>query len=91
MLAAALPSFLWGEILQAANMIRNMSPVSHLSSTPFELWTGRRPDLSKLRVLGCKAFCPLHKHAREGKFGARGYKGVLVNYSSSSPAYRVYD
>ena len=37
MIAAALPAFLWAEILQATNMIRNMTPVTNLSCTPFEL------------------------------------------------------
>ena len=91
MIAAALPAFLWAEILQTTNMIRNMTPVTNLSCTPFELWTGNKPDLSKLRVLGCKAFCPILTSARAGKFGARGFRGILVNYSSSNPAYRVYD
>ena len=68
-----------------------MTPVTNLSCTPFELWTGNKPDLSKLRVLGCKAFCPIPKSARGGKFGARGFRGILVNYNSNSPAYRVYD
>ena len=68
-----------------------MTPVTNLSCTPFELWTGNKPDLSKLRVLGCKAFCPIPKSARAGNFGARGFRGILVNYSNSNPAYRVYD
>ena len=64
MIAAALLAFLWAEILQATNLIRNMTPVTNLSCTPFELWHGRKPDLSKLRVLGCKAFCPIPKSDR---------------------------
>ena len=90
MIAASLPEFLWAEILLATNLLRNMTPVTNLSRSPFELWNGRKPDLSKLRVLGYKTFCPIEKSARGGKFGAVGYRGVLVNYSSGSPAYRVW-
>ena len=61
-----------------------MTPVTNLSCTPFEKWTGVKPDLSKLRVLGCKAFCQIEKSARGGKFMPVSYKGVLINYSSSS-------
>lgn len=46
MLAAKLPGYLWGEVLLATNMLRNMTPVTNLTKTPFELWHGRRPDLS---------------------------------------------
>ena len=46
MLAAALPGYLWGEVLLAINSIRNMSPVTNLGKPPFELWHGQKPDLS---------------------------------------------
>ena len=90
MLAAALPGYLWAEVLQATNLLRNMTPVSHLACTPFQMWTGKRPDLSKIRVIGSKAFCQIPKSAREGKFGAVSFMGVLVNYGVSSPTYRVW-
>ena len=48
MAAALLPGYLWAEILQATNLLRNMAPVSNLTCTPFEKWTGVKPDLSKL-------------------------------------------
>ena len=57
MTAASLLGYLWAKILQATNTLRNMTPATNLSCTPFEKWTGAKPDLSKLRVLGCKAFC----------------------------------
>ena len=72
-------------------MLRNMTPPTNLSCTPFEKWTGAKPNLSKLRVLGCKAFCQIEKSARGGKFMSVSYKGVLISYSQSSPAYRVWD
>ena len=74
----------------ATNLLRNKTPVSHLACTPFEMWTGKKPDLSVLRVIGCKAFCQIPKAARGGKFNPVYYKGVLVRYSRSSPAYRVW-
>ena len=48
-------------------MLRNMTPAINLPCTPFEKWTGAKPDLSKLRVLGCKAICQIAKSARGGK------------------------
>ena len=91
MAATSLPGFLWAEILSATNLLRNMTPVTNLVCTPFEMWTGKKPNLSMLRVIGCKAFCQIPKAARGGKFNPVCYKGVLVSYSRSSPAYRVWD
>ena len=78
MAAASLPGYLWDEILQATNILRNMTPVTNLSCTPFEKWTGVRPDMSKLRVLRCKACCEIEKSARGGKFMPVSYKGVPI-------------
>ena len=68
-----------------------MTPVTNPSCTLFEKWTGVKPDLSKLRVLGCKAFYQIEKSARGGEFMLVSYKGMLINYSSSSPPYCVWD
>ena len=48
MATASLPGFLWAEILSATNLLRNMTPVTNLVCTPFEMWTGKKPDLSML-------------------------------------------
>ena len=68
-----------------------MTPVSNLSCTQFEMWTGKKPNLSRLRVIGCKAFCQIQKSARGGKFAAVGYLGVLISYGVSNPTYRVWN
>ena len=91
MLASSLPGYMWAEVLHTVNMLRNMSPVTNLVCTPWEMWTGQKPNLSKLRVLGCKAFCQIPKSARGGKFAPVSFMGVLVSYTSHSPAYRVWD
>ena len=90
MAAASLPGFLWAEILSTTNVLRNMTPVSNLACTLFKMWTSKKPDLSVLCVIGCKAFCQIPKALRGGKFNPVCYKGVLVSYSRSSPAYRVW-
>ena len=74
------------QILYAISLLSQTCPC-----TPMEMWAGRKPDVSKLRVLGCKAFCQIDKSQRGGKFAPVAYKGVLVNYNSSSNAYRVWD
>ena len=65
---ALLSGYLWAEVLQATNMLHNMTPISHVSCTSWEKWRGAKPIISKLRVLGSKAFCQIVKSARGGKF-----------------------
>ena len=89
MSASSLPGYMWAEVLHAVNMLRNMSPVTNLVCTPWELWTKQKPNLSKLRLSGCKAFCQIPKSAREGKFAPVSFMGVLVSYTTHNPAYRV--
>ena len=72
-------------------MLKNMTPVTNLSCTPFEMWTGKKPDLGKLRVIGCKALCQIQKSGRGGKFAAFGYMGVPISYGINSPTYRVWN
>ena len=59
--------------------------------TPIEKWTGHKPHLSKLRILGSKALCQIQKSQRGRKFEPVAYMRASVNYNNSSNAYRVWD
>jgi hypothetical protein len=89
-LHASLPHTLWPEIYQTAGYIMNRTPTYKLSwKTPFEVVTGGLPDLSHLRVLGCKVY-PLYKHIpRLQKLVERAHIGHLVGYDSRN-IYRVW-
>jgi transposase InsO family protein len=90
MLAATdLPYSLWGEAIETAAYLRNRSPTSKRPLTPFELFTGMKPDLSHLRVWGCNAWAKLLV-SREGKFAPVATPCRLVGYCLNSKAYRVY-
>ena len=91
MIAAKVPGYLWGEVFEAANTLRNITPVSNMACTPIEKWTDQKPDLSKLRIIASKAFCQIQKSQRSGKFEPVDYMGALVNYNNSSNAYRVWN
>ncbi len=48
----------WGESVNTAVYIKNRCPTKALDSkTPQEAWSGRKPDVSYLKKIGCK---PLH-------------------------------
>ena len=87
-----LPQSLWGEAVAAATYIRNRCPTkgAHKDSTPFEIFYGRKPDVSHLRTWGCMSTVLIHQKDRT-KFGSKTYDGVLVGYGTSQKGYRIYD
>ena len=47
----------WAEEVETACYLVNSSPSSALEDkTPHEVWTGKKPSLSHLRVFGCDAY-----------------------------------
>ena len=47
---SSLPDYLWGEALGTTTYILNQVPSKYVSKTPFELWSGRKPNLHHFRV-----------------------------------------
>ncbi|KAL3677965.1 hypothetical protein R1sor_020921 [Riccia sorocarpa] len=89
-LSCKVPGFLWGETIATANFLVNVSPtVSNNGLTPEERFTGHKPDLSRLRTFGCRAYVhPLG--AKLDKLQPRAVRCILVGYDSQSKAYRCY-
>ena len=58
---------------------------------PYEVFTGKKPNVSYLRVFGSKCF--IHNHGKEtlSKFDPRSPESIFVGYSSVNKAYRVYN
>jgi hypothetical protein len=71
-----------------ANYVRNRSPHAKTAKVPWELFYGRKPDVSGLRVFGARAFVLTPKQLR-GKLDPVSQPGVFVGYSVNSKAYRV--
>lgn len=52
---SSLPSFLWGEAVRHATYLKNRSPTRALDGkTPYEVFHGKKPDISNLHPWGCK-------------------------------------
>ena len=62
-----------------------------LKKTPFELFKGKRPVLSHLKVFGCKCFILNNDKESLGKFDAKADEAVFLGYAIQSHAYRVYN
>ena len=87
--ASGLSSEHWGEALLTSNYVRNMSPVKHLSKTPFEMMHGKAPNVSHLRIFGSRCFLLLPKSKRGGKFEPVSAEGIFVGYDGLSKNYKV--
>jgi len=80
---------LWGEAVRTAAYLRNRSETKALNcKTPYEVWTGKKPIVSHLRIFGSKAIA-LNK-AHKMKFRAKGTEYVMIGYSMTAKAYRLY-
>ena len=69
-----------------ATYILNQVPFKSVSSTPYELCTGKRPDLNNLRPWGLIGYVHNTSH-RYGKLGPRGKKCIFIRYSEHSKGY----
>ncbi len=88
---AKLPPKFWAEALSTALYLRNRSPTKALfKMTPFEAWTGNRPDVEKLRVFGCSAHAHISKDERR-KLDPKSRKCLLLGYGTATKGYRLYD
>lgn len=85
-----LPPSFWAEAINAAAYIRNRCPSRTLNGrTPHEIWTGRKPHVSHIRIFGSKSYC-LRRDPGRGKLEPRGEEGILVEYSEASKGYRIW-
>ena len=71
--------------------LRNRSPTTIAEvKTPFEAWTGQKPNEGHLRVFGCAAYAHVAKDERQ-KLNAKSRKCVLLGYGTERKGYRLYD
>lgn len=85
-----LPEHFWSEaILTSTYLTNRSSTVTLKGKTPFEMWYGRKPDISNLRVFGCKGFGHVPHEKRKGKLSLRGTEYVFMGYAIDG--YRLFD
>jgi hypothetical protein len=89
-ISANLPSSIWPETVMAASYLNNRTPKKKLGwKTPFEMLTGEKPNLSHLRIYGCRAY-PLRKNVPHlDKLEPRAHIGYLVGYDSTN-IFRIW-
>jgi hypothetical protein len=85
-----LPLSLWAEVASTAVYIQNRCPHKALEEkTPEEVFTGIKPSIDHLRIFGSLVYIHIPKEKRT-KLEPSGMKGIVVGYSETSKAYRIY-
>ena len=86
-----LPNYLWGETIRHVTYLLNRLATRSLNDkTPYELFRGKKPNVSHLRVYGCVGYAKIvGVHLR--KLDDRSRKLVHLGTEPGSKAYRLYD
>ena len=88
---AHLPLSFWGEAVSTAVYLKNRSPTSCLKDiTPFECWFNKRPDVSNIKVFGCKVYVHVPDQKRR-KLDKKSIPCVFVGYPTNSKGYKLYN
>ena len=82
-----LPLSFWGYALETAAFTLNRAPSKSVETTPYELWFGKKPKLSFLKVWGCDAYV---KKLQPEKLEPKSEKCVFIGYPKETVGYTFY-
>jgi transposase InsO family protein len=94
---ASLPFEYWGLAAQCFIYVKNRSPHQAIyRSTPYQEWHQRLPDLTNVRVFGCKCFVYVPSETRKklgpgNKLLPKARKMMFVGYSDKHKAWKTID
>lgn len=81
----------WGEATNTAVYLQNRIVAAALGyKTPYELWTGSKPDISHIRIFGSTVMVHVAKEKRK-KWDKKSVECILVGYPDNIKGYRVYN
>ncbi|KAF2345406.1 Reverse transcriptase RNA-dependent DNA polymerase [Trinorchestia longiramus] len=87
LLHANLPKELWNHAVRTAAYMRNRCFNKRTGKIPFEMFTGKKPDISNMHIFGSKCVA---KRQNPGKLDSRSEQRFFVGYDPCSPAYLIY-
>ncbi|WJZ90328.1 hypothetical protein VitviT2T_009480 [Vitis vinifera] len=92
LISSSLPQNMWGEAILTANYLLNKVPKKKAEKTPYELWKGRKPSYTYLRMCGCLAKVAVPP-PKKVKIGPKTIDCIFIGYAHNSNAYRflVYE
>src|SRR6266496_385757 len=84
---ADLPLSFWGYALETTTFTLNRAPSKYVETTPYELWFGKKPKLSFLKVWGCDAYV---ERLQPEKLEPKADNCVLIEYPKKTIGYTFY-
>lgn len=91
LLGRDMPKRLWAEATATAAYVLNRVANRHdWSTTPYEKWHKKKPDVSHLRVFGTTAYRKIPSDLRK-KWDPKSRKMVLVGYMDTNKNFRLWD
>src|SRR6266852_4998696 len=89
---SGLPLSFWGEALASYVHVWDCLSTSSISkpTTPFELWHGRKPDVSHLWVWGCIAYVHVQRDQRNS-LQPHTQKCVFIGYPPGYKGWKFWD
>lgn len=90
-LNSSLEKSFWAEAVSTAAYIINRSPTRALEyKTPYEIWSGKKPNIENMKIFGCDAMVHVPKEKRK-KWDSKAIKMLFVGYCEYTKGYRFYD
>lgn len=81
LLSSKLSDTFWPPVVKyGIAYLRNRSPSSRIDTTPYEIWTGAKPDLSNIRKIGSQAFVLNPQRTRRKVVGTKASEGQLLGF-----------
>jgi hypothetical protein len=82
---------LWAQAVHTAGCVFNRTiNTATGDKTPFELWHGRKPDLTGMRVFGCKAYVQVPRILRK-KLEAKAKDAIFCGYPIGVKGWNFVD
>jgi len=91
--ARFLPTGLWTFAKEAFTHVYNLFPTTTSNGwiSPYEFETGKVPDLTKLKVWGCKCWVNIPRNLRHKDLAPKSKVGYLMGYSEFQvDAYKIW-
>ncbi|KAJ9535420.1 hypothetical protein OSB04_un001466 [Centaurea solstitialis] len=85
---SSLPVSFWGHALETAAHILNRAPTKSVEKTPYELWKGKKPNISFLKIWGCEVYV---KRPTSEKLKPKSDKCFFIGYPKTTVGYYFYN
>ena len=88
----SFPKYFWVDVVSTTCYVMNRLPTRPiLKKTLYELFNGRKSNISYLKVFDCKCYILNNGKENLGKFDEKENCGIFLGYSLTSHAYKVYN